>query len=612
MNKRNRLRKSAIGLSMVLLTLNLAACGNNSNIKDTTEELTGEVSSGKFTINAEFSDFDLDDTWDESTASKIQLNGDSISFSGDVAAASGSIITITEEGTYVISGTLDDGQIIVDVDDTQKVKLVLNGTELNCSNSAPIYVVNSDKTVITLADGTTNTVNDGDSYEYADAAEEEPNAAIYSNDDLTINGNGSLTVNANFNNGITGKDDLKIVSGSIAVTAANNGITGKDSLLVKDGDIFVDAGGDGIRTNNDTEAEQGYIYIGNGTFTIVSGEDSFQADTCMLIEDGEITIQSGGGSSTSSIDASSNWGNWGNGQKGGMNQSQSSSASSSDEASAKGIKAGVDLTVNSGTITIDSSDDALHTNDTMTIEDVDLTINSGDDGLHADTSLTIDGGTIKIEKSYEGIESSTISINGGTIDITSNDDGINSAGGNDSSASDGRPGQNNFTANADNVVNINGGTITINAAGDGLDSNGNINMTDGEVIIFGPTDNGNGALDYDGTFTLTGGSIIAAGSIGMVQTISDSSSQYCISVGFSSAQKAGTTIVIKDESGNEIVSVTPEKDFQSLVVSVPELENGASYSIYAGGSQVYSCTLSDIVTSVGTSSSGNMGEPGMR
>lgn len=599
------MKRNFIIVMVAVLVLSLTACGNTGSDESTTEnETTADtVSSEKFDIDVDFSDFDLDDSWDESTASKIKLNGDSISFSGEGATVSESTITINSGGTYAISGTLDDGQIIVDT--TEKVQLVLNGAEINCSDSSSIYVKSADKTVITLAKGTSNSVTDGSSYVYDDEANEEPNAAIFSKDDLTFNGSGSLTVNANFNNGITGKDDLKIVNGTISVTAVNNGITGKDSLLVKDGDITVNAGGDGIRTNNDTESQQGYIYIGAGTFNIVSGEDGIQADTCMLIADGDINIQSGGGSSVSSSDNQSDWGNWGN--KGGMNNADTSTTES-NEASAKGIKAGVDLTIENADMTVDSSDDSIHTNGTLAIEDGNYTISSGDDGIHADTALTIDNGEFVISKSYEGIESSSITINDGSINVTSSDDGLNAGGGADSSAMGGRPGENNFTQSdsSDIMINVNGGTLVVNSNGDGLDSNGNINMTGGNVIVYGPTNDGNGALDYQNSFKLTGGSIGAAGALGMAQAISDTSSQYCISIGFSSTQPANTTITIKDESGKEIYTITPVKTFASLVVSIPDLESGKTYSIYANGTLVDSCTISDIVTTVG-STAGNMG-----
>ena len=171
----------------------------------------------------------------------ITFNGDSISVSGSNATVDGTTVTLTSARTYSLSGTLNDGQVIVDTDDEEDVVIILNGVNITCSDSAPIYVVNATDTVITLADNTENYITDGDTYTY-EAGVDEPDAAIYSNDDLVINGSGSLTVDANYNDGITSTDDLDIDSGTIKVTAVNHGIRGKDSVVILDGTITVEAG----------------------------------------------------------------------------------------------------------------------------------------------------------------------------------------------------------------------------------------------------------------------------------------------------------------------------------------------------------------------------------
>jgi hypothetical protein len=212
---------------------------------------------------------DLETAVDSTAATSISLAGDTISVAGDGAVVNGSSVSITAAGTYTLSGTLNNGQIFVETDDEDPVVLILNGVNITNATSAPIYVSNADKVVITLAEGTENVVTDGDSYLFADAAatdaaSAEPNATIFSKADLTINGSGSLTVNANYNNGIVSKDDLKIVSGAITVNAVNDGIKGRDSIAVKDGTITINAGGDGMQANNDEDAEQGYIVIEGG------------------------------------------------------------------------------------------------------------------------------------------------------------------------------------------------------------------------------------------------------------------------------------------------------------------------------------------------------------
>ena len=359
------------------------------------------------------------------------------------------------------------------------------GADITCSDSAPLYIISAPKVVVTLADGTSNSLTDGTAYVLDDEEEEEPNAALFSKSDLTINGGGSLTVTANYKNGIQSKDGLYITGGMVTVDAANNGIKGKDCVVISGGTVTVTAGGDGIRATNDGDAGLGYVAIEGGNIDVTAGEDGIQAATNVYMSAGTVTVSSGGGSGNSSTAEGGTWGTWG-GQRGGMMEQdgmQAMTQETESEGSAKGVKATVDITITGGTLTIDSSDDAIHSNGSVTIETGALALASGDDGIHADATLTINGGDILVSKSYEGIEGAVMTINGGTIRITASDDGINVAGGNDGSSVDGRPGQNEFQSSGNNFLYLNGGYIYINATGDGIDVNGSVYMTGGDVIV---------------------------------------------------------------------------------------------------------------------------------
>ena len=668
MNKKIKLIICGIVAASIIGISAYAINASKSNKKYITETST---------IIAENIDDDSDEDFSNvNNKASIKLNADSITLEGSGASIEESKITITSAGIYTITGDLNDGQIIVNAGDNDKVNLILNGVNISCSNSAPIYVLNADKTVITLEDGSENTIKDGENYVFEDSSSDEPNSAIYSKDDLTINGSGALTVTGNYNNGITSKNDLKVNGGDITIDAVNHGIKGKDSVRIKDGNIKITAGGDGIKTDNIEETEKGYVYIAGGTVDITSEQDGVQADTTVLITDGDIKISSGGGSENSSSKNNGNdWGNWGgmmhskgeapNNQgtmpegeppaKPDMNRdfqnegepparpdmsenNQSSETASAGEipteistgeesqtsadtetSSAKGIKAGVNITVENGTLNIDSSDDSLHTNDSLIINGGTFNLSSGDDGVHSDSTLDINGGEINITKSYEGIESSAITVNDGEIHVVSSDDGLNAGGGNDGSSVNGRLGQNNFNSSSDSSININGGYIYVDASGDGVDSNGSVKMTKGTVLVNGPTNSGNGALDYDSKFDMSGGLLVTAGSLGMVQTPSDSSSQYSMSIGFSSVQEAGTLVNISDEDGESILTFAPSKQYQSIVVCSPDLKEGTTYKIstggsstgeekdglysngkYSGGTEYDTAEISNSVTTVGT------------
>ncbi len=533
----------------------------------------------------------------QSDASYVKLNGTEIAVTGQGATVQGRTLTIMSAGTYQISGQLDDGQIVVDTKDAATVKLILSAVAITHSAGPAIYVANAEKTVITLAAGTENRVADGPSYALP-AGTDEPDATIFSKDDLTINGEGSLTVQANYKHGIVSKDDLKITGGRITVVAVNDGLKGRDSLAIKDGTLTVRAGSDGLQATNAEDPKQGYVVIEGGTLNITATGDGIQAETRLTVSGGDLTLLTGGGSSKQVTD------------------------------SAKGLKAGVDLTVTAGVVRVDAADDAFHSDGSITIGGGELELASGDDAVHAETALTVSGGAVRITRSYEGLESNQITINGGTIYVTASDDGINgpSTTGVGGGPMPGRP-MGGFEV-GDSRLAIRGGYIVVNATGDGIDINGTMEMSGGMVIVHGPTANNNAALDYLGTFNVTGGLLVAVGSAGMAQAPSPSSTQYSLVHTYATPQAGGTLVHIQTSDGKALLTFAPAKAYQSVVVSSPEIRNGATYVIYSGGratgtavdglyaggvytpgTQVASYTVSGIVTGAGP---GMGGFPGGR
>lgn len=497
---------------------------------------------------------DEDYVWNNSDVIDVGLNGNSITVSlASVATVDGSKVTITSAGTYRLSGSLTDGQVIVNTEDKETVRLILNNVTVHCSTSAPIYVMKAKKTIIVLQENTQNYVTDENSYTVDSNG--EPNGAIFSTSDLTIYGEGSLNVDANYNDGIASKDGLIIKSGDITVSSVDDAIRGKDYIVVKNGLINLNAGGDGLKSDNDKNIIRGYVSVESGVLQISAGGDGIDARTDVIINDGQISITSGGGSSNNIVAGNS----------------------------AKGIKGIVSLIVDSGTITANSADDAIHSNGTITINGGAFTLSTGDDGIHADDSLTINNGNFTITKSYEGLESAIITINNGNIHLASSDDGINIAGGRDASGTVPGPGRDTFNS-GDYHLYINGGYIYVEADGDGIDSNGDVTMTGGTVIINGPTSNWNGALDHV-SFKMTGGFLVAVGSSGMAEAPSTSSTQYSVLLKFMSTRQAGTIIHIQTSTGTEILTFKPTKAYKSIAFSSPALKKG-TYDVYFGGSSI--------------------------
>lgn len=627
MSIKQRYQSFKIIMSVMLAAVMMLAGCTSGNSSAAATQTSSATTVAYFAVSTKYDEADLVASWDSGSAETLVLNGDSIEVTGLGAKVNDSTVTINTAGTYVVSGELTNGQIIVVAGDNDIVQIVLNGVAISCENNAPITVKSADKVILTLAEGTQNAVSD--SGEFSEG-EDAPTAAIFSKDDLTINGEGTLTVTGQCGGGIASKDALKIVSGVINVTASSDALKGTDCVTINDGTITLVSGADGIESTNETDAEKGYIAIEGGTVSIEAGLDGIQAQTCVLISGGEVTITSGGGSANSSYDSDSgDWGSWGGNSPFGQEQSSTTEESTD---SAKGIKAGTDVTLSGGIIQIDSSDDALHSGGSLSISGGDVTIASGDDGAHSDASLTISGGRLTITQSYEGLESASITISGGETRVTAADDGINTAGGNDESATSGRPGQNNFQNgmnSGSNPLSISEGYVYVVADGDGIDVNGAITMTGGTVLVCGPTNDANGALDFV-SFDISGGMLVAAGSSGMALTPDSTSSQYSMMVTLDASQSADTLFSIVSESGETLVAFAPCKQYVNVVVSSPAIARGETYTVftggssagsetdglytdgsYTGGTEQASMTISDIVTTYGEA--GNMnGGPGGR
>ncbi|MBR6107635.1 MAG: carbohydrate-binding domain-containing protein [Oscillospiraceae bacterium] len=626
------------------ITMTAEANAEEKSAAVTAQTVSGEplsAADSSAVISAvELSKADLNTTWDDSAVS-IALDGDTVTPSGtDGLTVESGVITITKGGTYVLSGTLHDGRIVINLaDSAEKVHLVLNGVTISSSTGAPITVLQADKTVITLADGTENTLSDAKTQAVSDAdSSDVPAACIASKDDLTINGSGALTVSGNSNNGIHSKDDLRIVGGSITVTAVNHGIRGNDSVLLHDGSLNITAGGDGIKTSTADEDGKGYVLIEGGSAVIDAQQDGIDSAAALTVTGGDLDITAGGGTKNAGTHTDNGMfggggpggfggfgGDMGNGTEGGFggrggrgrggempdagfgggfgggdfggdfsdedfggtdfmpmaNYTLTASAdSSTDSTSMKGMKAASILTVSGGTVKVNSADDALHANSDIIITgDAVLELAAGDDGIHGDSSVSVgQHANVTISESYEGIESADITVSGGEIRVQASDDGFN--------ASDGSGGGFGMM-NGSGELNISGGYVYVNANGDGLDSNGNITMTGGTVIVCGPTSNGNGPLDSgdnQNKITVTGGTLIAVGSTGMVEA---PESNYIGSASLNA--KAGTLITVTDADGNVLGALKTPKDAQGIVFSANGMSDG--YQVYTGGT--YSGTLND-------------------
>lgn len=631
----------AAAAALIIAITSFAACSENAGSSSSSKKSDSVSSVVAADIDVSIKAVDYEVGYDEASACKVSFDGESADVDGSGARFKDGVLTITEAGTYILSGKLD-GRVVVNTGKNKEVRIVLNGVEITSSDNAALAVLQADKVSITLAENSENKLTDGSEYKTSDE-ESKVDACLYSQDDLTINGSGSLEVTGNYKHGIVSKDDLVITGGKIKVTAKNTAMAGKDSVKISDGEFDISAGTNGIKSDNSEDSTKGYIALTGGSYKIVSNNDGIEASGVLKIDGGDFDITTGGGSKNSSTksDGMPN-GDWqndmqkgGGGMRGGQMPNgempqmpdgqtppdmpddfaggkieaaasveqtavteQTANTESSDSSdSAKALKSDSDIEITGGSFKIDSADDSIHSNGNVNFTGGKLEAASGDDGLHADKDLVISGGEITITKSYEGLEGMTTTISGGTVNVTASDDGINCAGGSDTGSED-RMGRDMFAAQDGVYLKITGGNITVNSNGDGLDSNGDLFVEGGTTVVYGPTNSGNGTLDYNGSAKITSGSVIAMGAAGMEQNFSDGSSQCSVLCDFDSSIAADTELTIKDSSGNVVFTATNPKTWQGVVFSSSDIRQGETYTLTAGTS-----TQTIEVTSVSTSNS---------
>lgn len=583
------------GIAIVLAALLL--CGCQKPVEETgpglNQTLPTEENSTPVGENTDFFS-ERDYRTDYEADCVITLDGDTAIVSGNGAAVSGSVITVSKKGTYVVRGNLDNGQIIVDTDKESKVQIVLENAAIHSESSGALYIRQADKVFVTLASGTENTLSSGETYVSID--ENDIDGALFSKEDLTINGDGSLEILSPGGHGIVSKDELTLTGGSITVTCAGHGISGKDNVCVDGVNLTIRAGKDGIQSDHDEDETLGFVYILSGNFQIQAEGDGISASGMLEILGGNFEILTGGGYENGEVHTSENWGQMGGGFPGGMGgrpggmgggfpgnpgQTDPNQNTQEDSASIKGLKAGGDLSVSGGNLQLNCADDAVHGNGNVIVSGGSFRISTGDDGFHANSKLSIQAGAISIAESYEGLEGQSIEISGGDITLKASDDGLNAAGGNDGSGmAGGRPGGDMFASDENCWILISGGTLFVDAAGDGIDSNGNLEITGGDITVEGPTGGANGPLDYNGSGKISGGTVHVTGSVQMAQSLQGSGQGVLgVSVG---TQEAGTVWEVLDSQGKLLLAGNPGKTYQCIVISSPDLVAGETYTLKIG------------------------------
>lgn len=538
-----------------------------------------------------FTNRDLDESFDKDQCIQIQLDVNGSSASSDSVQIKDNVITISEEATYYISGQLDDGSLVVNANDQAKIHFIFDNVSLTSKTSAPLYIVEADKVVITLAKDSKNILSSGDSFIAID--DNNIDGTIFSKQDLSFNGSGSLEIISPSGHGIVCKDDLVISNGSYVIQSASHGLDVNDSIRIGGSDTKIDivAGKDGMHCENSDDTSLGFIYIVDISTTLKVEGDGMDAGSDVTIKGGHLNIVAGGGSENGTKQSSDQFGGFMGGGRPGEFHSNATTTDE-DSTSMKGIKATNHLLIDGGIFEINAADDSLHSNGNVTINGGEFIIATGDDALHSEDTLLVNGGKIDVSESYEGLEALHIDVKGGDISLVASDDGFNAAGGVDESGfTGGRDGMfggpgghggfgGGMSSNSDGTITISGGNIHIEAYGDGIDANGSVTISGGNTIVVGPTYGDTATLDYDISCSISGGSFIGTGGAGMAQSFSEANQGLlALNVGNVSAN---TPIIILDQDGKEVVSHTPTLDYAVVIISTPDIISQNTYTVNIG------------------------------
>ena len=447
----------------------------------------------------------------ESACTVISLDGNSILCESNAVTVSGTSATIISGGDYLISGTLDDGMIIIDAKG-EAVRLLLKSVSISNSSSAAIYIRKADSVTIQTAAGTENTLSNSGSYTPID--ENNIDAVVFSKSDITLGGSGMLNIfgNGSSGHGIVSKDRVLVSGGSYSIAVPQSGICGKDGIEITGGTFEIDCGKTAIKAENDDDASLGNAVLSSCKLNLTAGNRGIYTTASLKLFNVELTLS----------------------------------------ASERGINCDGDITVSGGNLDIASSDDALHAKGNITVHTGNMHISSGDDAFHSDAAITVNSGSIDIYRSHEGLEGLTVIVNGGNIDIVSDDDGINDSG--------------------------------------------------GDVRVCGWTRSADGAIEYNGSAVITGGTLIAAGMSEMAQNFGSASTQGAILISIGN-HAAGSSVTLFDKTSGELISWAPGKSYDCVLISCPGITDGSEYTVKAD-SYSSSITMNGLIYGSGFSGVG--------
>ena len=497
--------------------------------------------------------FQAQTSYDESQASQITLTDQTATVTGQGASFSAQTLTITQGGTYVLTGSGKNIKLVVEAADTDQVHLVFQNLTLEGEGTL-LQVNKAQEVVISLTEGSQNALTESQTSD-----DEEVKATIHSQVPLTLNGTGNLTLTALTKNALEVEDDLKVLGGTYTVKAANHGFKAEGALAIEAATLSIEAGKDGLHAEHDETTERANISLNPTQLSIAATEDGVDAGNELTIKGGTITV------------------------------------SQSEE----GLEARV-IRQLGGDVTIKSSDDGVNasagsssktsdTSATSKTSDANTTSNKADTSSSA-SQATTDSATASTSASQSTADPAATSQTDQANQDKNQTPPAPTAG--QAPPQGGQPPQNGQgpgsmppggqeESDPSLQIILEGGTLTIDAEGDGIDSNGTVTISGGSLVVNGSVQGGNGPLDAAGDITITGGRVWALGTSDMLQGFAQGSTQASITANI--AGTAGQTLIILDANGKEVARQTASKDFQAVIMSSADLVDGQTYTIQVEG-----------------------------
>lgn len=513
----------------------------------TIEELTSDA----------FDEADLAQEFDKAKSVSITFEDSKVTSEGAAdsgVAIDGTTATIQKGGDYYVTGTCGNGKIVVESDAAENVRIILDNITLTNDTGSAIYIKKSAKTIITTAQDSVNSITDRATYK-----EKGTSATIFSESDLSINGAGQLSVISNYADTIASKADLKIASGVMNLQSKRDGLAASKGVSIKNGSFQLRCGRNAIRTTSEKDTE-GFIGFESGNFDIQSGADICNATGSIYYINGGFT----GGAGYGSVPASTEPG-WGK--------------VLAKNTTAKGLKAGKDIEIYGGSLTFDTTDDTLYAGNDVTVKNGCIIASSGDDGIVSKNEISVNGGSVTLQKCFNGLEGTNVKLEGGFLDITSFGDGINAANGQDSFATEDRPGKNDIKREGQGTVNVDNTCINIRSNRDGINVAGDLSIAGGAVRIHSGEQGKGTSIACSGKYDVKGGALFAAGTEKEMAAPSQLS-QPALSLQYPKMQDGDAVVCIKDSSDKIVFAFGVASEFDKVLISQPIFEKGKEYTWY--------------------------------